>query len=390
MIALLIAINLPVIAFCMSENSKKYFGTSASWIDQLLAGVSAGAVSTLVCHPLDMVKIHFQIYSGKIPIHIQLNTKYTSTSSRIRAYLPFTFNYMAQLFNAHGWKGLYSGLNANILASTLSWGSYFYLYAIFKDSFKSHLERSNLSDSSMVTLQPYHYFISSVSAGFITVLLSNPFWLIRTRICSQYLLNSPIPSAVGSVKESFNLPANNQKMYHGFIQSFCTIYQKEGFLGLYKGLVPGILGISHGGIQFVVYEELKKWKSREKYFSQEYISNKNDSNSSNVNENLPVSKKNMSSQSKMTTMDYLMMSSLSKLAASLITYPYQVIRSRLQINSTSQSKSLTNLSIQIFQQEGLVGFYKGLIPNLFRVLPGTCITFLVYEQVSNFFQSIHQ
>lgn len=29
--------------------------------------------------------------------------------------------------------------------------------------------------------------------------------------------------------------------------------------------------------------------------------------------------------------------------------------------------------------EGLTGFYKGFIPNLLRVTPACCITFLVYE-----------
>lgn len=32
-----------------------------------------------------------------------------------------------------------------------------------------------------------------------------------------------------------------------------------------------------------------------------------------------------------------------------------------------------------FRYEGLTGFYKGFIPNLLRVTPACCITFLVYE-----------
>lgn len=33
----------------------------------------------------------------------------------------------------------------------------------------------------------------------------------------------------------------------------------------------------------------------------------------------------------------------------------------------------------IWLNEGLVGFYKGMFPNLLRVVPSTCVTFLVYE-----------
>ncbi|MEQ2199435.1 hypothetical protein XENOCAPTIV_027576 [Xenoophorus captivus] len=34
--------------------------------------------------------------------------------------------------------------------------------------------------------------------------------------------------------------------------------------------------------------------------------------------------------------------------------------------------------------EGVMGFYKGIIPNLIRVTPACCITFVVYENVSRF------
>jgi solute carrier family 25 folate transporter 32 len=42
---------------------------------------------------------------------------------------------------------------------------------------------------------------------------------------------------------------------------------------------------------------------------------------------------------------------------------------------------------KIFQAEGYVGFYKGLAPNIIRVLPGTCITFLVYENLTQYFKN---
>jgi hypothetical protein len=36
--------------------------------------------------------------------------------------------------------------------------------------------------------------------------------------------------------------------------------------------------------------------------------------------------------------------------------------------------------------ESIFGFYKGLAPNVLRVLPGTCTTFLVYENMASFFK----
>jgi hypothetical protein len=35
----------------------------------------------------------------------------------------------------------------------------------------------------------------------------------------------------------------------------------------------------------------------------------------------------------------------------------------------------------IWQREGLVGFYRGLLPNMLKVVPAVSISYLVYETV---------
>lgn len=83
---------------------------------------------------------------------------------------------------------------------------------------------------------------------------------------------------------------------------------------------------------------------------------------------------------ELSNIDYLGLSSLSKLFSGSITYPYQVIRSRLQTyDAHLLYRGVTDAVIKIWAREGFVGFYKGLGPNLFRVLPSTWVTFLVYE-----------
>ncbi len=42
---------------------------------------------------------------------------------------------------------------------------------------------------------------------------------------------------------------------------------------------------------------------------------------------------------------------------------------------------LINTVKSVWVNEGLIGFYKGMVPNLLRVVPSTCVTFLVYENV---------
>ena len=87
------------------------------------------------------------------------------------------------------------------------------------------------------------------------------------------------------------------------IDALRKIYRYEGFPGLYKGFVPGIFGVSHGALQFMAYEELKKYY---------------------------IAKNNLEADAKLGTMAYLSCAALSKLFAACITYPYQVLRARLQ------------------------------------------------------------
>ena len=51
-------------------------------------------------------------------------------------------------------------------------------------------------------------------------------------------------------------------------------------------------------------------------------------------------------------------------------------------NSTTTAKGrLLGTIRSVWRQDGVLGFYRGLGPNLLRVVPSTCVTFLVYENV---------
>jgi Mitochondrial carrier protein len=41
---------------------------------------------------------------------------------------------------------------------------------------------------------------------------------------------------------------------------------------------------------------------------------------------------------------------------------------------------------QMLLREGLPGFYRGLVPNVLRVMPQSAITFVVYESVMKWLQ----
>lgn len=138
------------------------------------------------------------------------------------------------------------------------------------------------------------HMAAAAEAGIMTLALTNPIWVVKTRLCLQY-------GSVSSPNVNCELPA--YKRYHGMFDAFRKVYKHEGFTGFYKGFVPGILGVSHGALQFMAYEQLK----------QRYLE-----------------KNNLPADIKLGTLEYLSFAALSKLFAASITYPYQVVRARLQ------------------------------------------------------------
>ena len=48
-------------------------------------------------------------------------------------------------------------------------------------------------------------------------------------------------------------------------------------------------------------------------------------------------------------------------------------------NTSDAYKGMSDVFRKTFQREGFRGFYKGLFPNLLKVVPSASITYMVYE-----------
>ncbi|XP_050293122.1 mitochondrial folate transporter/carrier [Anthonomus grandis grandis] len=286
--------------------------------EPLVAGTTAGVTATLVLHPLDVVKIRFAVHDG-----IHNTPKYTGV-----------WNAFSTIYVKEGFRGLYKGVLPNVCGAGSSWGLYFFFYS----GLKKFLQDGNVNTA----LGPGTHLLAAAQAGLATLLITNPLWVVKTRLCLQF-------------SES-DVHLKPQQTYTGMLDCLKKIYKNEGVLGYYKGLVPGIFGVSHGAVQFMVYEEMKN--QYQHYYG------------------LPISK-------KLGTLEYLTFSASSKLIAVLATYPYQVVRARLQ-NQHYCYDNATDCVLKISKYEGWKGFYKGLKANLIRVIPATMITFVVYENVSHF------
>ena len=225
---------------------------------------------------------------------------------------------------------------------------------------------SSSSSSSTTTetkLATWQHMYAAWEGGSITCLFTNPLWLIKTRMQLQ--------------SKASTTSTTNVSPYRGISDAFITIIKNEGIIGLYRGLLPALFLTSHGMVQFGVYEKCK--------------------------DTFIIPKENP----QIASMYYFAFGAISKAAAVMATYPYQVIKARMQqrfieeekyyqsSSSTTSSSSSTGSKPTttnayrgmistikyIWQQEGGIGYYKGFMANLLRVAPQSAITLVAYEQI---------
>ncbi|KAJ2661292.1 mitochondrial FAD carrier protein flx1 [Coemansia sp. RSA 1199] len=287
-------------------------------LDHALSGTGGAIVSTLLLHPLDLVKIRLQV----------------DTKSHTQATLGRAVRATRHVVHTDGFCGLYRGLGANLAGNCMSWGLYFAWYTWIKDQMAHG--RSSETPQGISTLSPAQHLVAGACAGALTQCVANPLWVVKTRVCTT--------------------SRNDPHAYRGLVDGLHKLARNEGWKGLYKGLAPGLLGVGHGGLQFMAYEEMKR-------------------------------RRVLATGHELLAGELAVMTSLAKLFALAVTYPTQVLRSRLQLTPNTPVQhtpysGLLDAIVKTMRVEGTMAFYKGFGPALLRVLPGNALTFIVYEKIA--------
>ncbi|CAF1961010.1 unnamed protein product [Rotaria magnacalcarata] len=281
---------------------------------QFIAGLFGGIISSIVLHPFDLIKIRFQVTESK--------SNKDDRSLPYRPYYKNSVDAFRSIYHEKGLQGLYEGVTPNVVGNGISWGLYLFIY--------NTIVVLNNDEDKIKSLAFFYRVIYSTAAGLLTIILTNPIWVIKTRMCLQYS------------------KGKSSATYDGMLDAFRKTYQNEGIQAFYKGLTPGLFGIFHGTIQFSSYEQMKSIYMNA--FGITYC----------------------------PTPIILTFSALSKFIAATSTYPTQVVRTRLQDQHQHYNGAIDAIK-KTYEGEGISGFFKGVVPALYRVIPASCITFVSYE-----------
>lgn len=317
-------------------SDKVVLGLRDSEINAFAGGI-AGALSAFAVCPLDVAKTKLQAQGGLIAIQRSLAKTANSNGSEF-AFSGQKYRGMMHtlttIVREEGIKGLYRGVVPISVGYLPTCAIYFMVYEEAKN-------RIQFKQSPSLS-----YMASALIAGASATLATNPIWVIKTRLITQSV---------------------NSTVYTGTLDAVCKIYRTEGIKAFYAGLGPALLGLLHVGIQFPMYEKLKR------FFG--------------VNENEPILSQ---------VPQILSASVVSKICASSVTYPHEVVRTRVQIRPI-QSSTSTNVLVPpvrkyrgiiqttstILREEGWRTFYSGLGTNMVRTIPASAITLLSFEIVSS-------
>lgn len=259
---------------------------------------------------------------------------------------------------------MFRGLGATLVTVPLFWGVYFPLYDETKD-FLTH--RQDVFD-----VGAYHpgvvHCLSAIMTGAVADVICNPFFVVRTRLQTQAL-----HELAGSSTSNSNNKNNNNKRL-SMLQMARLLKEQHGVPVFWRGMTANLIGLSHCAVQFPAYEFLKGYLRERRHLQNAENTTINSHNSNTATSNTTKGTDN-------TVVELLIASGLAKMTASLLSYPHEVLRSRMVDSRSSVSPTLIGTTQNILRKEGILGFYNGLGVTLIRVIPNCCVTFLSYELI---------
>ncbi|KAJ3999012.1 mitochondrial carrier domain-containing protein [Lentinula boryana] len=231
-----------------------------------------------------------------------------------------------EILEREGILGLYSGLSSSLLGIAVTNGVYYYFYERSKGIFLTGGKKGLSTLESVIT---------GLIAGSATTIISNPLWVVQT---SQ---------AVHTMDSKTRI----EKL--GFLQTVQHILAKFGMKGFFRGIGPALVLVANPVIQYSVFEQLK---------------------------NFLTARRKLQRKGNLTDWDFFVLGAISKLVATSVTYPYIVVKARLQAGATKYRSSMNALAT-ILREEGLGGLYKGMGSKLLQSVLTAAILFAFQRRI---------
>ncbi|KAI9681745.1 MAG: hypothetical protein M1829_000490 [Trizodia sp. TS-e1964] len=266
-------------------------------IAHALAGAGGGLLSMTLTYPL-----------------ITLSTRAQVESTRAQSSV---LDAARRIIQREGASGLYSGLESALFGISVTNFVYYYclttprhtrLSPFLTSSTGYEFTRAGLERAAIRAgrasrkLTAVEIIIAGAIAGSATVLITNPIWVVNTRMTARKSPDEPIlpKDEVGT--------ENTPKRAPSTLGTLLALVREEGFLALFRGVVPALVLVINPILQYTIFEQLKNALEKRK---------------------------------KVTPTDAFYLGAIGKLLATSITYPYITVKSRMHVASKGIGPKVT-------------------------------------------------
>ncbi|KAK9454304.1 mitochondrial carrier domain-containing protein [Dipodascopsis uninucleata] len=343
-------------------------------LSQAIAGAGGGALSMVVTYPLITLSTRAQIERrkslssepGGLPTAKSerrpseaLDNASKSRLSRALGRLtscgqPSLLSAAGKIIQREGISGLYSGLDSALFGITITNFVYYYFYegtrAMFEKRKRMRPASSALEavvSSGVTTMSTLESMIAGAIAGSATVVVTNPIWVVNTRMTVR---------------------SGGAKTPKSTVQTIKDIIEKDGFKAFLAGIFPALVLVINPILQYTIFERLKALIEKRR---------------------------------KLKPFDYFILGALGKLVATITTYPYITVKSRMQVQRSSKTKAAGEKSSehsdlssdepvytgtisaikQIAKQESIASLYNGIDSKLVQSVLTSAFLFYFKEQL---------
>ena len=167
--------------------------------------------------------------------------------------------------------------------------------------------------------------VAGAIAGSATVLITNPIWVVNTRMTARQSESSSVDLPTSST--SFDKPAQSTSN----IATLARLLRLEGPSALFAGVFPALVLVINPILQYTIFEQLKNGLEKRR---------------------------------RIMPGDIFFLGAIGKLLATSITYPYITVKSRMHVASGGPKAGMGQSLKRIVKEEGWRGLYKGILPKV--------------------------
>ncbi|EYE96640.1 calcium-binding mitochondrial carrier protein [Aspergillus ruber CBS 135680] len=307
-----------------------------------VAGGIAGVVSRTATAPLDRLKVYLIAQTGVKSTAVRAAKEGAPLQAAGSASKTLV-DAMKELWRAGGIRSLFAGNGLNVAKVMPESAIKFGAYESAKRAF-ARLEGHN----DPKKLMPVSQFLSGGCGGMVAQCFVYPLDTLKFRMQCETVEGGPKGNRLIAVTAR-------------------KVISKNGILGFFRGLPLGLVGMfPYAAIDLTTFEYLKRGlvarKARLNHCHEDDVPLNNFMTGA--------------------------IGAFSGAFGASVVYPLNVLRTRLQAQGTILHPvtydSIGDVARKTIQTEGLRGLYKGITPNLLKVVPAVSISYVVYENSKRF------